>query len=111
MATELEPCPFCGGVATHWYCTANGLYVTKFFGQMLRGHKAEHNLISCNRCGCRTKVYAHKSNAFKAWNRRVTIKVETSFYDKEETFPDCTVQVLTNTATGETSVGWWKNDS
>lgn len=39
------------------------------------------------------------------------VTVETNMYDKEETFPNCTVQVLTNTATGETSVGWWKNDS
>lgn len=38
------------------------------------------------------------------------VKVETNIYDKEEIYPDCTVQVLTNTATGETSVGWWKND-
>ena len=37
------------------------------------------------------------------------VKVETNFYDKEEIFPDCTVKVLTNTATGEVSVGWWKN--
>lgn len=67
---ELKPCPFCTGVATHWYCTANGLYVTKFFGQILRGLKAEHSVIVCNKCGCRTKVYLHKRNAFKAWNRR-----------------------------------------
>ena len=70
MATELKPCPFCGGIATHWFCTANGLYVTKFFRQMLRGNVAEYNLISCNKCGCRTKVYAQTRNAFKAWNRR-----------------------------------------
>ena len=38
------------------------------------------------------------------------LKVETSFYDKEEIFPNCTVQVLTNTVTGEVSVGWWKNE-
>ena len=50
-ATELKPCPFCGGAATHWHCTANGLYVTKFFGQILRGLKAEHNVIACNKCG------------------------------------------------------------
>ena len=37
------------------------------------------------------------------------VKVETNIYDKEETYPDCTVQVLTNTATGDVSVGWWKN--
>ena len=40
---------------------------------------------------------------------RPLLKIETSFYDKEETYPNCTVQVLTNTATGETSVGWWEN--
>lgn len=38
------------------------------------------------------------------------VKVETCFYDKEEIFPNCTVQVLTNTVTGEVSVGWWKNE-
>lgn len=39
------------------------------------------------------------------------VKVETNFYDKEEIYPDCTVQVLTNTATGDVSVGWWKNEN
>jgi hypothetical protein len=43
----------------------------------------------------------------EALNNRITI--ETNIYDKEETYPNCTVQVLTNTATGETSVGWWEN--
>jgi hypothetical protein len=37
-------------------------------------------------------------------------KIETCFYDKEEIFENCTVQVLTNTATGEVSIGWWKNE-
>lgn len=37
-------------------------------------------------------------------------KIETCFYDKVETFPNCTVQVLTNTATGEVNIGWWKNE-
>lgn len=30
-------------------------------------------------------------------------------YDQEETIPNCTVQILTNTRTGATSVGWWRN--
>lgn len=38
------------------------------------------------------------------------VKIETCFYDKVETFENCTVQVLTNTATGDVSVGWWKNE-
>ena len=31
-------------------------------------------------------------------------------YDKEEIIENCTVQVLTNTVTGEQSVGWWKQE-
>ena len=36
-------------------------------------------------------------------------KVTTSIYDQEEIHENCTVQVLTNTVTGEVSVGWWNN--
>lgn len=36
--------------------------------------------------------------------------ISTSIFDKEEIYPNCTVQVLTNTATGEISIGWWKNE-
>lgn len=35
-------------------------------------------------------------------------QTEVNVYDKEETYHNCTVQVLTNTVTGRTSVGWWK---
>ena len=38
------------------------------------------------------------------------VKVETNIFDKREVFPDCTVEVLTNTVTGEVSVGWWPNN-
>ena len=38
------------------------------------------------------------------------VKVETNLFDKEEIYQNCTVQILTNTVTGEVSVGWWKND-
>lgn len=31
-------------------------------------------------------------------------------YDREETIEGCTVQILTNTATGDVSVGWWRNN-
>ena len=36
--------------------------------------------------------------------------VQSNIYDKEETYYDCTVQVLKNSITGETSVGWFRND-
>ena len=31
-------------------------------------------------------------------------------YDEVEVHDNCTVQILKNTITGETSVGWWEND-
>lgn len=39
------------------------------------------------------------------------MQITTNLFDKEELFTDCTVQVLTNTVTGEVSVGWWPNDN
>lgn len=38
-------------------------------------------------------------------------RLETNLYDKEEIFHNCTVQVLTNTVTGKTSIGWWPSDT
>ena len=35
--------------------------------------------------------------------------IEMNIFDKEEIHPNCTVQILTNTRTGEQSVGWWEN--
>ena len=35
--------------------------------------------------------------------------MEINIYDEEETYSDCTVQVLKNSVTGKVSVGWWKN--
>jgi len=39
------------------------------------------------------------------------MQITTNLFDKEEIYTDCTVQVLTNTITGEVSVGWWPNDN
>lgn len=36
-------------------------------------------------------------------------EVEINIFDKEEIHENCTVQILTNTVTGEVSVGWWEN--
>lgn len=40
----------------------------------------------------------------------VAVRPAFSFYDQVESYDNCTVQVLTNTKTGDVSVGWWKND-
>lgn len=34
-----------------------------------------------------------------------------NLFDKEEIIENCTVQILTNTVTGEVSVGWWKGEA
>ena len=36
-------------------------------------------------------------------------EVKTNIFDHEDIYHDCSVQILTNTTTGETSVGWWRN--
>lgn len=36
--------------------------------------------------------------------------VETNLYDKRTVVENATVEILENTSTGETSIGWWKND-
>lgn len=33
-----------------------------------------------------------------------------SVYDREEIHPNCTVQILSNSITGEVSIGWWDNE-
>lgn len=37
--------------------------------------------------------------------------IETNLFDQEELYENCTVQVLTNSVTGECSVGWWENSN
>ncbi len=37
--------------------------------------------------------------------------VDIPIFDREEIYRGCTVQVLRNSYTGETSVGWWKEGS
>ena len=54
-------------------------------------------------------IMAGVTLALRTYNAYKT-KTEINVYDKEETYPNCTVQVLTNTVTGDVSVGWWKNE-
>jgi len=32
-------------------------------------------------------------------------------YDERELLPDCTVEILRNSVTGQESFGWWRNDN
>ena len=51
------------------------------------------------------KVLCYLRNA-----ETIADKVETNIFDEEEIHNNCTVQILHNTVTGETSVGWWENE-
>lgn len=45
------------------------------------------------------------------WRRYGTaVEIEANIYDKCERHENCTVEVLTNSVTGKTSVGWWENE-
>ena len=37
--------------------------------------------------------------------------IRTNIFDEEELHDNCTVQILKNTQTGESSTGWWDNES
>ena len=45
----------------------------------------------------------------KSEDAPVITHIETNIFDIEEIYPNCTVQVLRNSVSGEVSVGWWKN--
>ena len=36
--------------------------------------------------------------------------IETNLYDEEEIHKNCTVHLLRNSVTGETSIGWYENE-
>lgn len=40
----------------------------------------------------------------------IEFRVDIPIYDQEEIHHGCTVQVLTSSVTGESSVGWWKEE-
>ena len=109
----IEKCPVCGG--THICFTATQTVSGTHYLFLMR----------CEDCGLEIarRVPITKELDFAAevasfaelWSRMCVVpqaKTDTQIYvyDKEETYTNCTVQVLTNTFTGETSIGWWNND-
>ena len=92
MKAKLSPCPLCGGEAT-----------AKHIQQPF-----PHGHVGCKACGLYIQWKVSPAGAVAKWNNRV--KMNTNVFDSEEIIRGCTVQVLRNSATGETSVGWWKTD-
>lgn len=56
--------------------------------------------------------YGVRLDSMQATSEKTSEVMDVHFgvYDKEETYENCTVQVLTNTVTGDVSVGWWQNE-
>ena len=86
----LEPCPCCGLPADI---------------KDVRGQKIRQGWVGCTGCGLYIQWKISPDGAIRKWNTRIRITADV--FDRSEIFRGCTVQVLTNTATGETSVGWW----
>lgn len=71
----------------------------------------------CGRCQVRKSVLIGSEKYHWCSLQMVTPKdwndlpiVETNLYDKRTVVKNATVEILENTKTGETSIGWWKND-
>ena len=40
----------------------------------------------------------------------IAVDTVIEYYDTEERYENCTVQILRNSHTGEESIGWWENE-
>lgn len=102
MKDELLPCPFCGGRAKFGKRTE-----ACYDGSGKVTARAERYRVYCTACFCDTGWCCDLEEAISKWNTRYK---ETAVYDQEETVEGCTVQILTNSETGDVSVGWWKDN-
>lgn len=87
---RLENCPHCGGPGRIKRITSPYM----------------HGWVGCPEC----KIYKNwnhdPADAIRKWNTRT--KAEPVLFDREEIVTGATVQILTNSETGETSIGWWR---
>ena len=58
----------------------------------------------CDSCGSHYNCWLAWLNA-----EAEDVEVTTNLFDEEELHPNCTVQILRNSVTGDVSVGWWEN--
>lgn len=109
----IEKCPICGGSHICFSATQSVSGTHYLF------------LMRCADCGLdisrrvpitKDMDFASEVAAFRELWEKMSAEQEKKtemqicVYDREETYTNCTVQVLTNTFTGETSIGWWCND-
>ena len=94
---ELRPCPFCGSSDL------------EIFDEVLTGETEPVYWVGCNACGGDGGMTADIASAIRLWNRRAE-DCQVNVFDRVEYHENCTVQILTNTVTGDVSVGWWENE-
>lgn len=60
--------------------------------------------------GLNERVYDTNDFLDSIDEQETAVSVDMPIYNKEEIYPNCTVQIWSNTYTGQQSIGWWKND-
>lgn len=100
MTAPILSCPFCGGKAK-----VSKRIEDSYDDSGKLSTRKEQYRIYCVKCSCGTGWCFYPEDAKNNWNTRYK---ETAVYDQEETVEGCTVQILTNSVTGEHSVGWWR---
>ena len=102
MADGLKNCPFCGGEA--------GILAVQT-GKNRFSYTPRCLDRSC--CGRISKSWVDLDTAKYAWNRRAKAAEpgeDLSFCEKTETFPDCTVQIISSKEYKVKRIVWWRND-
>lgn len=61
----------------------------------------KHLIATFDFCRRFLNLYARETEPFQ--------ELEINVYDEEEIRENCTVQILRNSITGKTSIGWWEN--
>lgn len=105
---QLKPCPFCGGEAELYISPRENSDTTHMYKIICK---------NIGDCGAemveaisfyQKDYFEAKQRLIRRWNRRT--EVARMEYDREEIHENCTVHVLYNSETGESSIGWWRND-
>lgn len=60
--------------------------------------------------GLNERVYDTNDFLDSIDEQETAVSVDMPIYNKEEIYPNCTVQIWSNTYTGQQSIGWWKNN-
>ena len=83
----------------------------KIFSNILKNEKECYLMETCNDC-IHVAVCGEPHIIYRCSGVCQHFKRETklNMYDKCEVIEGCTVEILTNTLTGETSVGWWRGE-